>query len=183
MNQNNFDLRAKVLGSSAQALVLASQRLGFDADYYQRQHNYYPHPTAWADLQTYLNIMQSLRRREGHLMGLIALGQTIPNVIDLPPHIQTLEDMFQNFNTLYRSVHQGDVGQYVVKFISQTHIHVKAYTPYPSDYEYGLLYGFAHRFLPPTTEITVYREPYPSRLQGDDHCVYDLRWKFPSNLS
>jgi hypothetical protein len=178
MNQPKFDLRAKVLGTSAIALRLASQRLGFDVDYYQRQHNYYPQPDEWADLQTYLNIMHDLRKREGHFMGLIALGQTIPHVVDLPPHLQTLEEIFQNFNMLYHSVHQGNVGQYVVEFVSQTYIRVKAYTPYPSDYEYGLLYGFAHRYLPPETDITVYREQSPSRLQGDDHCIYDLRWQF-----
>lgn len=190
MDQQKFDLRAKVLGTSAIALRLASQRLGFDVDYYQRQHNYYPQPDEWADLQTYLNIMQSLRKREGHFMGLIALGQTIPHVIDFPTHLQTVEAVFQNFNMLYHSVHQGHIGQYVVEFISHTHIRVKAYTPYPSDYEYGLLYGIAHRFLPAEADIKVCREQFPSRLQGDDHCVYDLHWRvcvennqFPSHFS
>jgi hypothetical protein len=49
--------------------------------------------------------------------------------------------------------------------------------PYPSDFDYGIIYGFVRRFLPKGSDFVVQRKESPCRQKGDDMCIYDVTWK------
>lgn len=174
----NFDPDAKVSGIGIQVILYACESQGLDITDYLEQHGLTNiQPNDWLPFATILDLMHETRVRQGNFMGLIAIGNAVPQFIPLPPGIETFEDIILNINKTYGTVHQGDVGYYEVEQVAPRHLRVKAYTPYPSDFEYGLMYGHARRSLPHTADVLINRSFFPSRMRGDDHCVFDITWQ------
>ncbi len=175
-----FDPESKIWGRGISVFMTACQAQGIDADYYLNKYGLAEtNVDEWWPFQIALDILSEMRVREGNFMGLIAVGRTVPLFMSWPDEIDTVEKVFltSNMNILLQTAHQGHVGKYVCESIGPQHIRVASYTAYPSDFEYGLMYGFAQRFLPQDAPIVVYRSFSPSRLRGDDHCVFDVTWE------
>jgi hypothetical protein len=70
----------------------------------------------------------------------------------------------------------GEIGNYFTEILSENHIRVTAENPYPSDFDYGLVWGVAKAFCPQGTFVKVVRAESPCRLKGNDRCIYDITW-------
>ncbi|MDA0244431.1 MAG: hypothetical protein OT477_13520 [Chloroflexi bacterium] len=173
-----FDPESKIWGRGITVLITACQSQGLDVEYYLKNFGLTEaNADSWWPFQTALDILAEMRVREGNFMGLIAVGHAGPAFQPWPDEITTVEQAFLALDSIAQMAHQGYIGRYVPEMIDPQHIRVTSYTAYPSDFEYGLMYGIAQRFLPQGTSIVIHRFFSPSRLRGDDHCVFDVTWE------
>ncbi|NDJ36911.1 MAG: hypothetical protein GYB64_19850 [Chloroflexi bacterium] len=131
-------------------------------------------PQGWYSQQMWLDVLKELTDR-GIAMQLA--GMSIPQNADFPPDIDGIHAALASIDVAYRMNHRGgEIGSYQYEKIGPTHARLICDNPYPSDFDYGIIYQMATVFSPPGTSITVERAPAPSRLNGDDTCIYDVMW-------
>ena len=93
----------------------------------------------------------------------------------------TLEEVLLRWNDMYQSLHRGaDIGGIVIEKIGDTHYKTTHTVIYPDDLSYGVLYGYARRFLPPGTRFMVYydEEVIPRDQGGQDgYTIIYISWE------
>ncbi|MCD4685162.1 MAG: hypothetical protein K8S97_04415 [Anaerolineae bacterium] len=133
---------------------------------------------AWYPQQACLDALKEISRMpELGTLGLVIIGIRIPELADWPDDITstTVEDALNSINTAYQMNHRnGDIGYYHAERVDDTLIRVTCENPYPSDFDYGIIYGVVKRYAPSGVSFQVTRAPFPSRLNGDDMCVYKV---------
>jgi hypothetical protein len=102
----------------------------------------------------------------------------VPNDAPFPPGIDSIETALTALNEAYQMNHRGgDIGSYESEVVGPHHIKVVCRNPYPSDFDYGLLYGLVRRFRPAGVAFRVIvDEQAPSRKKGADSCTYHIYW-------
>lgn len=113
-------------------------------------------PQQWYPLQAWMNVLNDVAEQGGGSSDFVSLGVAIAQTALLPPEIEnaSFEDFCASMDYAYQMNHRnGDVGHYMAEQMGEHHIKVTMTAPYPDDQAYGVLYGFARRFLPPKTKI------------------------------
>ena len=134
----------------------------------------------WCSLQTNLNMLQEIQDHVGEL-SMTEMGRKTAELLYFPRAVNTIHKAFLSLNHVYHTNHQGNAGSYEVVVLSPYHIQVIAQTPYPCDFQYGLCWGIAQRFLPAKTAVQVERARPLCSQQGQTRCIYDVRWEMPQN--
>jgi len=134
-----------------------------------------PQPDQWINLQTFLDALKALS--EGGLLNLVAVGMKIPENAEWPPDIDSIEAALESIDTAYHMNHRGgEIGHYVYQKVGERHVRMICTNPYPSDFDYGLIYAVTRRYAPAGSRFYVVRAESPCRLSGDDTCIYDVTW-------
>lgn len=138
-------------------------------------------PEALIDWQTALDMYQEIYDMVGETT-LYSMGKGIPEMVPLPPQIDSLEKVLFSINEAYKMSHHGDeIGHYkVLEFSNDDRKAViEAYNPYPGAFDRGMITGFARRFKPETSagvEVEV-DTTVPSRENDDaDKSIYVVTW-------
>jgi hypothetical protein len=172
-----FDPNVEVLGAALQSF--------FDA----AGHNIQPildkygltevDPQEWYPQQWVLELYQEVARHESSSLNLVSIGMRIPEVAAFPPDLDSLEAALMMLDAAYHMNHRGgDTGYYRATPIGPKHFSVECRNPYPSDFDYGIIYAVVKRFKPAGTAFVVQRdEEGPSRQKGDDYCTFDVTWE------
>jgi hypothetical protein len=140
------------------------------------------HPDLWYPLQPLLDGLNELSQCPGISANLVAIGMEIGMITPVTPHIQspTLWDVLMNWNEVYQVIHRnGDVGCITCEKVGDKHYKTIHTCLYPDDFNYGMLYGYARRFLPPGTDFTVFYDPdvKPRDQGGTDATIIHVAWK------
>jgi hypothetical protein len=172
-----FDLNSEVAGPFVIATFEAMRRIGVNVRPFLEKHSLDTvKPDTWVNLQKFLDLLKDIKENSGNFFSLISLGKIAPEVSDLS-HIKSIKDIFEFLNTGYLMSHRGgDIGEYITEFLGEHHIRITARNPYPSDFDYGLLWGAAKMFAPESSFVKVVRAESPCRLKGNDRCIYDITW-------
>lgn len=138
-------------------------------------------PQQWYPQQVWLDVLYDISTgvggSRGPIFDLVSIGMQIPLHARWPDGVDSVETALISINEAYHMNHRnGEIGYYRAERVADKHIIVEAGNPYPSDFDYGIVYGLAKRFLPHGTYFKVVRADRPSRLYGDDHCVYHVIW-------
>jgi hypothetical protein len=122
--------------------------------------------------------------------GLFKIGQHVQDVAVLPPSLTDIHTCVAGTNLAYHLNHRkngtpmfdpatgeklsgiGDYGYAPVP--GERRIISKCDTPYPCEFDRGVLFGFALRFEK-GVQIE-HQEPGPCRRKSDDSCVYVITW-------
>ncbi len=131
----------------------------------------------WISQQTYLDMLKYFMEQNSNILSMVAIGMATADQIDWPAELSSLEDALIIFEKIYQRAHRnGPTGNYAMSVIADNHMQVKADTPYPSDFDYGLFVGITRRFAPADGSPVVTRQENPSRILGDAYCLFDIVW-------
>jgi hypothetical protein len=168
-----FDPNVEVLG---RVIMSAVAGLGKGALEVLRVHGLGdPQPDQWYSQQAFLDTLKALS--EDGLLNLVAVGMKIPENAEWPPDIDSLEAALASIDEAYHLNHRGgEIGHYLYQKVGERHARLTCTNPYPSDFDYGLIYATTRLYSPPGTRFYVVRADSPCRLKGDDTCLYDVTW-------
>lgn len=136
-------------------------------------------PYGWYPHQWVLDLFREVAQREGGSMNLVHIGAAIPEQAEFPPHVDNVEAALNLLDAMYHLHHRGgEAGDYQVSRVASHHLAVTCHTPYPSDYDYGLIYALTKRFRPRRSGFVVRRDDdAPSRITGGDTCLFHVTWE------
>jgi len=138
-------------------------------------------PDQWIPTRKMMYALNELAEDPDFMSGLVAIGIEIGKRIVVPLEDPTLEEVLLSWNASFHAVHRnGDVGQKIAEKVGEKHYRITLTDPYPDDFNYGIMYGFALRYLPPHSDFIVSYDPQvtPRDRGGEQGCtVIHIRWK------
>lgn len=126
--------------------VLFSEVEPFLANYGLRKDEPVPE---WVPQQMALDILKNIYDSgKNSVYNIVAVGMKVTTVIDLPPHINSVETALDFLPMFYKGSHRNipDEEGWRIEKIGPNHIHAYQNSPYPNDNTYGMLYGLVQRF-------------------------------------
>ncbi len=172
MEYQPFDPNAEVLGRNLKALVAGTGNRILDALARHgitdiQDNRWYPQSAVLAAL-----------KELGETSNLVAVGTQVIEHTSFPPEVDSVEKALMSIDVAYKMNHRnGEVGYYRAKAQGPRHIVMECKNPYPCDFDYGLIYGVARRFLPRDGDLIVEHEANGTcRHKGADVCVYHVTW-------
>lgn len=171
-----FDSNVEVLG---QTMISVLDAMGIDGNATLIKHGL-PDIKAdgWYSQERYLAAYKEIA--EDNSMNMVAIGMKVPDMVPWPPNVQTVEDALKGLNIAYEMNHRGgNFGSYQVDFQENRNAVVTCHNPYPSDFDYGLIYRIVQKFRPDdSSDMGVERDDsIPNRKNGDgDTCIYNIYW-------
>ncbi len=137
-----------------------------------------PDPDAWYPQADWLAVFERLGETlEPHALD--RLGERIPAVADwpddpgesVPAGLRAIDDAYQ------RNHRGGDIGSYRFEATGDRAATLTARTPYPCEFDRGVVRAVARRHAPVGSYVLVEeREDAPCRRAGDDSCRYTVTW-------
>lgn len=136
----------------------------------------------WYPLENFLSLMNEMAQEKSLGLNFVAIGISIAEYAIMPPEMENapfgtfIEVWPEHYQVNHRN---GDIGQKIVEKISESHYKVTLdRCVYFDDMEYGVLYGFARRFLPAGTHFMVrYDEDTLNMDQGGDKTILHITWE------
>ena len=144
---------------------------------------------SWHSQQGWLNAFKDIAEEIGGFT-LYAIGRNIPDSADWPPMIETLEDALASIDIAYHMNHRIEgrrlydaaagtmtdgIGHYGFRKVSEHLVQMACDTPYPCDFNKGIIAATANKFKE-AAEIVSIREEGECRKRGADGCTYIIRW-------
>lgn len=134
----------------------------------------------WIATQVMMNALNDLAKDPDFSSGLVAIGIEIGKRIVFPPAIVDLDAALEAWDASYHAVHRGgEVGHKQAVKVDDRHYRIVLTDVYPDDFNYGIIYGFGGRFLPPGSDFTVfYDADVKPRDRGGEagHTDIHIRW-------
>lgn len=139
------------------------------------QENGIPDVTAegWYPLSAYVLSLRAI----GEKMGpntLFQIGRQIPNHVPLPPGLDTFEKVLASFGMAFDMNHRGATpGAITFELKSPRAATIKTGTPYPCDFDRGVIAGFFQHLLRLRPQV----EPVagePCKARGGETCTYTV---------
>jgi len=135
-----------------------------------------PEADEWYPQQAWLDVLKEISDNGG-LLDLVSVGMRIPETALWPPEVDSVEKALTSIDVAYQMNHRnGEIGSYHAEVVDEGHVQLMCDNPYPSDFDYGLIYQTTRKFLPKGETFIVRRADSPSRKHGDDMCIYDVTW-------
>lgn len=136
-----------------------------------------PNPRLWYSQRAWRDSLREIAEKIGP-NTLFQIARQIPAGAEIPPEFDTLEKAFQNLDAAYRGTHRGgDVGHYRVVESGEKSLQIECTTPYPCDFDRGIVAGLAQRFEGANPLLDVDHATYaPCKKRGDDLCVFSIHW-------
>lgn len=140
----------QLLGQSARALI---ENINNDAVRpYLAQHDLNNIvPDGWYAMQDILNVFNALQEQNSAMADFVAIGMKAAELSPLPPELERMtfaQFMLLYAEKVYPARHRGsDPGIFAVDIVADNALTITLANVYPDDVMYGLVYGFARRFL------------------------------------
>jgi len=135
-------------------------------------------PTAeeWYPQQAWLDTFETIAADlEPHILD--RLGEQIPDVAEWPSTPSTVDEGLRSIDDAYRRNHRGgDIGHYEVESTGDRTATVTCLTPYPCEFDRGLVRAVARQYAPVESFVFVEERGDRCRRTGDDACVYTVSW-------
>jgi hypothetical protein len=129
--------------------------------------------------------MQKLVEAYDHLLTEIgpnttkAAGRKLPEIVKMPPHIQSLEEAMSFVNTGYQMTHRGigNIGNYVYSSLGERKGQMVSSIPYPCELDEGILEAMGEKFRPKDSVwVRVEHQAGSCRKNGASACTYNISW-------
>jgi hypothetical protein len=151
-------------------------------EYILRRHNLDKiDPKQWYSHQLALNVLSDISEGQNASPNFVAIGMAAGELgaKNLPPHMlsMTLIDFVTAYATVFQSRHRnGDAGYVITERIDNNHVTLRFKSPYPDDFMYGVLYGYARYYTGEKRRFTLrFDENHKRREQGGDETVLHLQ--------
>ncbi len=133
-------------------------------------------PEGWYPQQPFLDAFRELSQQG--FFNMVACGMKVPDVAAFPP-METVEEALSLVGQAYQMNHRGgDIGEYTLKEIGDRKAEMYCRNPYPSDFDYGIIYRLVQKYRPEDSKgfKVVRDEEVPNRKTGADACTYYIEW-------
>ncbi len=132
----------------------------------------------WYSLPNVIAALEAIREQvDPHIVR--SIGYWVPSNARFPPGVDSFEGALHALDAAYRMNHrgEGDFGHYQVVEGGENTLLMRSDSPYPCDFDQGLLEALYDRFQPPSSvRLHLTHETGDCRIQGADACVYRIRW-------
>ncbi len=133
----------------------------------------------WVPLEAWLKVFEDIHKQLGKAT-LFILGKSVFNHFEITSNVRTLKSGLEALKNLYNSLHEGDAGTLeLIKFnAEEREAIIEGKTPYPSDFERGILTELARHFAPDDAiEVEVeIDDTKPTKENGAESTFYIIRW-------
>jgi hypothetical protein len=139
-------------------------------------------PDKWYPTQAWMDVFNDLKRQVpgAEISNFVTIGTAIVETSALPPEFDTMPliDILATTDQAYKMNNRGsDLGEYACEKVSDTHVKMVCRVPFPDNYNYGIFYGFARRFLPKGTHFKVFfDQEIPRCEQGGEATIIHITW-------
>jgi hypothetical protein len=178
-----------VLGQSVLAFIHAMGRYALLAENaLARQGIKSVQPDGWYPQQAFLNAFREVAFEIGE-NTLFAMGKKVPDLAGIPPAITSIEEALAGIDAAYHASHRDaegplldpatgalreGIGHYAFRRTGPRSGVMVCHTPYPSDFDRGIVAGVARKFRADAT--VVLDKSKPTRKRGADSCSYLIAW-------
>lgn len=133
-------------------------------------------PAKWYSQQAWLNALKQIAETVGP-HTLYNIGTKIPENAKFPPGIDSIEKALESIDTAYHMNHRGGkIGNYRFKQSPDGSLYFICDSPYPCEFDRGIIEGLARKFTPEGRFLTVkHDDSAPCRDRGDDSCTYHIQ--------
>jgi hypothetical protein len=136
-------------------------------------------PDRWYSQRAYVQFFEILSERTGP-STLYLNGRKVAENVALPRDIDSLEKLFRALNSIYQQGrrHCNPDEGWRYERIDEQSARMTIISPYPDEYERGVLEGFARKYKPPdAAHVRVEYEPSQPRADaGGDRTVFLVTW-------
>lgn len=138
-------------------------------------------PNSWYPAHKFMDALSDLSELGNMSSNFVAIGMEVAKLTPFPEHVKTLEDVLLAWDDAYKTVHRNhhnNIGSVKLEKLGDTHFITIHDHLYPDDFSYGIVYGFANRFLPAGTDFRVSYDPdLPQRdRDGAKTTVIHISW-------
>jgi hypothetical protein len=125
----------------------------------------------WYPLHAYVASLQTIATKMGP-NTLLQIGKQIPNHITLPPGLDTFEKILPSFGIAFDLNHRGvpPAGGITFQVTSERSATITTATPYPCDFDRGVIQGFFQTLL--GTRVSVTHEEGACKNYGSGTCTH-----------
>lgn len=137
-------------------------------------------PHSWIRTSALLNALNDMGKQS--FFDLVAVGMEIGKITPVAPGVEdpTLERVLGDWDGIYQYLHRNaDVGKIACEKVDDKHFKLTFTDLYPDDFSYGIMFGYARRFLPKDTPFKVYYDPAvtPRDRGGNGPTVIHISWE------
>jgi hypothetical protein len=125
----------------------------------------------WYSLPAYVSALEAIERTFGP-NTLFMVGKQIPNHIQLPPGLDNFEAVFGSFGPAFDLNHRGvgPAGGIVCTLAGDRTGTIVSGTPYPCDFDRGVIQGFFNTLL--STRVELVHDASTCKSRGDAKCLH-----------
>ncbi|WP_257452958.1 hypothetical protein [Archangium lipolyticum] len=143
----------------------------------------------WYPLERWLNVLTRIEKEYGRFL-LYQSGMTTPKNAVFPPTVTDIHSALKCLEVAYHMNHavQGEpmfnpstgeilegIGHYGYAHApGKNLISVESSTPYPCDFDQGIIFAMAQRFQP--SALLTHDASGPCRKNGGERCTYHVTW-------
>jgi hypothetical protein len=145
---------------------------------------------AWYPLERWLKALERIGNEFGHLL-LYQSGMTTPKNAVFPPTVTDIRSALRCVDVAYHMNHAmggesmfnpgtGEMGEGIGHYgytqaLNKNLITIESTTPYPCDFDRGIIIAMAQRFQ--TSATLIHDTSTPCRKHGGGSCSYHVTWK------
>lgn len=135
-----------------------------------------PQPDGWYGLRDWLSSFDTIIKEVGP-NTLHMIGRHVASTAPMPPVATNLDMALSMLDEAYHSQHRnGDIGHYHYIPSGEHSGTMVCSTPYPSDFDRGVIMALAER-LEPDRFVDVHLDPKAeSRKSGGESCTFLISW-------
>jgi hypothetical protein len=136
-----------------------------------------PKPHLWYSQQAWLDSFSTIAQKVGP-NTLYQIGRHLPSEGRYPPTIDSIERALEELDVAYKTSHRGgDVGFYRFESTGMRSGKITTFTPYPCEFDRGLIHSLAQHFEPPDSFVDVrHDDSVPCKKLGADFCTHHVSW-------
>ncbi len=137
-----------------------------------------PQPNHWYSQDDLLDLFEAFPASVGPFM-ISDMGAQVAHDAKFPAEIDCVAKALTQLDALYRAGHRGArMGSYIFQKTGEDSGTLVCSTPYPCDFDQGLIEAVASRFRGRTPgKVTVqHEEAAGCRKQGGESCTYVVQW-------
>lgn len=143
----------------------------------------------WYSLEDWLAACESIANEVGS-NSLYGIGKTVPEKAVFPPHVTDIQAALASLDIAYHMNHKKNgemmfspetgqmlegIGHYKIEAIpGENRLLVFCETPYPCEFDRGVITALANRFEP--LARTAHDSEAPCRKNGADSCTFVVMW-------
>ena len=140
-----------------------------------------PEPSKWYNLQSVLNVMKNFYENFNPII-FTRMGYQVAQLMEFPSDWDDIDVALLEFDQGYQMNHRGGrIGTYTCEDLGTKYglrrIKITVRTPWPSEYELGLIQGVGDRFKRNGAEIHVREDnTSPCRKNTDESSTFMVSW-------
>ena len=137
-----------------------------------------PKPTRWYSQNDLVDVFEALAASVGPFT-IYDMGVQVAHDAEFPPEVDSVERALTHVDAFHRTGHRGaTAGSYIFEKTGEGSGSMVCKTPYPCDFDRGLIEAVAERFRPEGAwNVTVkHDESAECRRRGADSCTYAVQW-------